>query len=216
MAVQTDALLIRAAEVYALPGAHGKAKADIVGSAEWFAGLAAAADASPRAVWSVPESLLYLYLHLPESRSVESADIALLEQALLRALPSASQVSVSRLSRAFDMPGASAADQPVFHYVVETDPEAGWADEIARWYDNEHMPGLAAVPGCVRASRFLNHDHGPLSYACYDLVTRETLGSAPWLAVRNTDWSSRTRPHFTNTRRTMFTLPERCPDSGLL
>ena len=77
-------------------------------------------------------------------------------------------------------------------------------DEIARWYNTEHMPGLAAVPGCVRASRFINHDHGPLSYACYDLVAQETLGSEPWLAVRHTDWSSRARPHFTNTRRTMF------------
>jgi len=60
------------------------------------------------------------------------------------------------------------------------------------------------VPGCVGASRYLNHDHGPASLACYDLVAEDTLGSPAWLAVRATDWSSRTRPHFVGTRRTMF------------
>ena len=115
-------------------------------------------------------------------------------------------MQASRLSRVFDVAGASMGEAAAFHDVVETDPETGWAEEIARWYDTEHMPGLASVPGCVRASRFLNHDHGPLSFACYDLLTQETLGSPAWLAVRNTDWSSRARPHFTNTLRTMFVM----------
>ena len=209
MAVQTDALLVRA-------GVSDPQMLDIAGSGVWSAGLAAVAGARLRAAWSAPQALLYVYLHLPAPRLLGNGDLPAMEQAFRRALPAAAGINVSRLSRAFDTPGASAADPPVFHYVVETDPEAGWVDEIARWFDNEHMPGLAAVPGCVRASRFLNHDHGPLSYACYDLVTQETIGSAPWLAVRNTDWSDLARPHFTNTRRTMFTLPERQPGSGLL
>ncbi len=103
-----------------------------------------------------------------------------------------------------DLQGASHSDKPIFHYIVETDAEEGWMPEIARWYDTEHMPGLAAVPGCIRATRLLNHDHGPQSLACYDLVSAQTLGSAPWLAVRNTAWSDIARPHFTNTKRTMF------------
>jgi len=202
MAVQTDALLVRAD----VSGLSSQKLPGIADPGAWLAGLSAVVDSRLRAVWSVSPGLLYLYLHLPTPRPVESGDLALLEQGFRRGVPAADQVSVSRLSRVFDMPGASAGESPVFHYVVETDPEAGWADEIARWYNTEHMPGLAGVPGCVRASRYLNHDHGPLSYACYDLVTQETLGSAPWLAVRNTDWSSRARPHFTNTRRTMFAL----------
>jgi tripartite-type tricarboxylate transporter receptor subunit TctC len=113
-------------------------------------------------------------------------------------------VDVSRLQLALDLTGHSTGEQPRQHYVVETDPEAGWDEEIARWYRDEHMPGLAAVPGCIRAQRYDNLDGGPRSLACYDLVTADTLGSPPWLAVRHTDWSSRTRPHFTNTRRTMM------------
>ena len=111
---------------------------------------------------------------------------------------------MARLEQVFTIDGASRDTTPVFHYVVEMDPESGWMPELSQWYDTEHMPGLAKVPGCIRASRFLNHDHGPLSLACYDLVTEDTLGSAPWLAVRGSPWSDRMRPRFTNTKRTMF------------
>jgi hypothetical protein len=91
-----------------------------------------------------------------------------------------------------------------FHYTVETDAADGWEEEIFRWYDTEHMMGLAAVPGCVRAQRFLNGDGGPRSHACYDLIDPKILESAAWLAVRHTAWSDRVRPQFRNTRRTMF------------
>lgn len=115
-----------------------------------------------------------------------------------------STVRVSRLERVFEAAGRSAGASAAFHYAVEMDPEQGWMPEISRWYDGEHMPGLAAVEGCILALRLLNHDHGPLSLACYDLVTDKALTSPPWLAVRATAWSDITRPHFTNTIRTMF------------
>jgi hypothetical protein len=66
------------------------------------------------------------------------------------------------------------------------------------------MPGLASVPGCILARRYVNADAGPSSHAHYDLLREDVLGAPPWLAVRNTEWSSRVRPHFTNTRRTMM------------
>jgi hypothetical protein len=113
-------------------------------------------------------------------------------------------VSGHRLDLVFECAGASAGRPAPFHYVVETNPAEGWGDEIARWYDTEHMPGLASVPGCVLARRYLNADGGPLSYACYDLEAPEVLGSPPWLAVRHTEWSSRVRPQFRDTLRTMF------------
>ena len=117
--------------------------------------------------------------------------------------------TIDRLELAFAVPGASAGAFPGFHYAVETDPAEGWQEELFRWYDTEHMPGLAAAPGCVRALRFLNIDGGPYSYACYDLTACDTLASAPWLAVRHTAWSDRVRPNFRNTRRTLFrALPD--------
>jgi hypothetical protein len=178
------------------------------------AGLAAAAQsgfaAGPlpmalhRAAWSADTQTAYLYARLSERTSMDSSALATLSTAFGRTLAGATNIRASRLETVMDLPGASSSEQPIFHYVVETDAEDGWMSEIARWYDTEHMPGLAAVPGCIRATRLLNHDHGPQSLACYDLVSTQTLGSAPWLAVRNTAWSDIARPHFTNTKRTMF------------
>lgn len=103
-----------------------------------------------------------------------------------------------------DLPGASAGQEAPWHYIVETDvlPEA--EADLNAWYDQEHLPGLASVPGTVRAQRWECRDASPRYLACYDLHTQETFGSPPWLAVRATDWSSRVRPSFRNTRRTMF------------
>jgi len=53
--------------------------------------------------------------------------------------------------------------------VVETDPAPGWSEDISRWYADQHPPGLATVPGCIRANRYLSLDAGPLSVARYDL-----------------------------------------------
>lgn len=157
-----------------------------------------------RLAWSADARAVYLYARLDTPTPLGAGALAPLAEVFRRSLPEARDVRVSRLEQVFVRDGHSRAETPVFHYVVEMDPDAGWMPEIARWYDTEHMPGLAAVPGCIHAMRLLNHDHGPLSLACYDLVFTETLGSPPWLAVRGTAWSDITRPHFTNTRRTMF------------
>lgn len=121
--------------------------------------------------------------------------------------PSALTLSVRAidcLENAFSATGASSGTCAGFHYTVETDAADGWEEEIFRWYDTEHMPGLAAVPGCVLAQRFLNGDGGPHSHACYHLTDPKVLESEAWLAVRRSAWSDRVRPQFRNTRRTMF------------
>ncbi|WP_236844590.1 DUF4286 family protein [Bordetella sp. 15P40C-2] len=113
-------------------------------------------------------------------------------------------ISVLTVTRA--IAGASYGRVAGWHYVVETDvlPEA--ESDFNAWYDQEHMPGLAAVPGTVRALRLLNKTGAPRYHALYLLETRKTFGSEPWLKVRATDWSSRVRPNFTNTKRTMFVI----------
>ena len=114
------------------------------------------------------------------------------------------QASVSRLTKTLECAGSSSGEPPAALYVVETDADKGWFDEISAWYDNEHMPGLAAVSGTVHTVRFLNADHQPRSVACYDLTDANVMGSDPWLAVRGSPWSDHCRPHFKNTLRTMF------------
>lgn len=150
------------------------------------------------------DGLAYLYARLPQRTLLDADALPPLAAALGRRIPAARDIRVARLQQVFTAPGHADGEPPVFHYVVETDPEAGWQAELERWYDEEHMPGLAAVPGCILAQRYYNHDQGPLSLACYDLVSEQVLGSPPWLAVRGTAWSDIVRLHFTNTRRTMF------------
>ena len=203
--VATDALLIQAG-----PPADGVEPGFGSDPAFVAALLAELKSAWPQkavrvqAALSVNGHMLYAYIAFDQPVALGKAKAASLESTLQTAWPQLQNLRVSRLERMFASDGASVHAEPVFHYVVEMDPEAGWMPELSQWYDTEHMPGLARVPGCIRAARFLNHDDGPLSLACYDLVSEETLGSAPWLAVRRTPWSDRMRPHFTNTIRTMF------------
>jgi len=150
------------------------------------------------------EAYLYLY-----TREFGVLSPALLSRAPERArsMPAFAGVAIAaaRLSPMCDCPGASRNETSAFHYVVETDVDDDANDaDLNAWSDTEHMPGLAACPGTVRARRFRNPDSSPRYHACYDLLTKETLGSPRWLAVRNSAWSDRVRPHFANTKRTMF------------
>ncbi len=114
--------------------------------------------------------------------------------------------SIDQFQITLDLQGAAQGQSPEWHYVVETDVNDSAEDDFNQWYIQEHMPGLAAVPGTVRTMRLFNRDAAPRYHALYLLQTKETFGSAPWLAVRATDWSSRVRPNFKNTKRTMFKI----------
>jgi hypothetical protein len=119
-------------------------------------------------------------------------------------------IEMIRLKGVKRLAGASWGAPPACHYVVRTDVAPGWDEELERWYDQEHLAGLAAVPGNVHAQRLLSLDRFPRFYACYDLLGPDVLSSPAWLTVRGTPWSSRVRPKFTNTRRTLFADLLRC------
>ena len=110
-----------------------------------------------------------------------------------------------------ELAGASHGQDAPFHYVVETDVDDANLAELNDWYEQEHLPGLAAVPGTVRARRYLRTQGKPRFVACYDLVTPAAMEHPAWLAVRHTEWSSRVRPMFRNTFRTLYTRIESQP-----
>lgn len=147
----------------------------------------------------------YVYLFSRETAAI-SPDVLsrVAERARQIAALSGAKLQAAKLVPVFDRPGASRTVAPQFHYVVETDVTPACEDDLNAWYDKEHMPGLAACPGTVRARRFRNPSGSPRYHSCYDLTRTETLGSPPWLAVRRTKWSDRVRPHFRNAKRTMF------------
>jgi len=148
---------------------------------------------------------IYVYIFSREFGAVSAAVLArTAERAAGLADLKGLAIGGARLHPVFDAPGASRGEVAPFHYVVETDVVAEHEADLNAWYDGEHMPGLAACPGSVRARRFRNPDGSPRYHSCYDLASTETLGSEPWLAVRHTAWSDRVRPHFRNTKRTML------------
>jgi hypothetical protein len=182
-----------------------RAPEQLAGALKEFAGkfIPLAAGVSAYAAVEGDESYLYFFtlefgaLHGPRLARIE-------ENARVLAALKDLKVEIVRLAPMFDVPGASAGAAPPFHYVVETDVVPEHEADLNAWYDQEHMPGLAACPGTVRARRFRDPEGSPRYHSCYDLVRTETLGSEPWLAVRHTAWSDRVRPHFRNTKRTMF------------
>jgi hypothetical protein len=147
----------------------------------------------------------YVYLFSRESAAVNAEVLsrAAEEAARLPALEGA-KISAAKLLPVFDRPGASRTVTAQFHYVVEMDVDPEHDADLNAWYDKEHMPGLAACPGTVRARRFRNPEGSPRYHSCYDLTRAETLTTPPWLAVRGTAWSGRVRPNFRNLKKTMF------------
>ncbi len=151
---------------------------------------------------SLDSAQCYGYVHPPPQRhSVGDDAWQRLRAALAAAMPAA---TVARLEALMEIDGAAAGALATHHYVVETDVVAAADADLNAWYDQEHLPGLAGVPGTVRAARYRNLDDGPRYHACYELASLATFGSPAWLAVRASDWSSRVRPMFRNTRRIMF------------
>ncbi|MDP2639797.1 MAG: hypothetical protein Q8Q16_03900 [Betaproteobacteria bacterium] len=63
--------------------------------------------------------------------------------------------------------------------------------EFNRWYDTEHIPLLSAVPGVLRARRFLAPAGKPRYVALYELAGADVAGSAPWQAALATPWTKR-------------------------
>ena len=147
---------------------------------------------------AVSEPRVTAYLRGLPPDSVET--VAAVARSELAAL-ALGEIEVSRLVAIRVYAGASPDAIAHYHYVVRTDVAPGGEEELERWYDEEHMPALARVPGVVLAQRLVSLDAAPRYYACYDLVSPDVRHSREWLAVRETDWSSRVRMLFRHTRR---------------
>jgi hypothetical protein len=68
--------------------------------------------------------------------------------------------------------------------------------EFNEWYDHEHIPALAAVPGCLAARRFRDNTGIHRYLALYHLKSPEVTTTDAWKAAAGTPWTARLRPHF--------------------
>lgn len=92
---------------------------------------------------------------------------------------------------------------PVAMFVVGIELESGYEDDFEDWYNNEHLPALANVPGVNRAVRYRKAPEQedtpeyPEYLALYDVQSLEIPGNSDWKAAVETPWTQRLRPHFT-------------------
>lgn len=83
------------------------------------------------------------------------------------------------------------------------------------WYDEEHIPALAAVPGCISARRFRITSavsEGSQRYlAIYHLIGPEVCSSTRWKEAVDTPWTAKVRPNFRNQLRIVLRRYIRTP-----
>jgi hypothetical protein len=79
---------------------------------------------------------------------------------------------------------------------MNVDPAA--EAEFNEWYNKEHLPQLAAVPGVLTARRFqaAGSDVQNKYLALYHLTSAEVSRSDAWSKAANTPWTAKMRPHF--------------------
>jgi len=86
---------------------------------------------------------------------------------------------------------AAPAAEAVALFAAIGDVPAGHEAEFNRWYDEEHLPALARVPGVLRARRFRASSGAPRYVALYELADADAPASASWRAANETPWSQR-------------------------
>ena len=74
--------------------------------------------------------------------------------------------------------------------------EAAAEAEFNEWYDNEHIPALAAVPGVLCARRFRATSANRRYVALYHLVSPEVQATPAWKSAADSEWTRKLRPNF--------------------
>ncbi len=95
------------------------------------------------------------------------------------------------------LPGSAAAPEAAGGLLVNAMNVAPEHEaEFNEWYDTEHIPALAAVPGTLCARRYRGAGAVQRYVALYHLATPEVQASPAWKAAASTPWTERMRPHF--------------------
>jgi hypothetical protein len=76
-------------------------------------------------------------------------------------------------------------------------------EEFNAWYNTEHLPYLAAVPGVLRARRFEPTDGSKKYLAVYELTEPNIPNTDAWAKASNTPWSARQRTYYDRWLRTI-------------
>ena len=72
-------------------------------------------------------------------------------------------------------------------------------DELRRWYDEEHLAELMAVPGVLNAARYEATSSGPKHLVVYELESPAVVQSEAWTSRPRTEWGKRIAPSVNGT-----------------
>ena len=80
--------------------------------------------------------------------------------------------------------------------MVWADIPPGKEEEFNRWYNEEHIGDLLAIPGFLNAARYVAVSGGPKYLACYELESPQVLENEAYLKLRAnlSEWSKRMSP----------------------
>jgi hypothetical protein len=98
-------------------------------------------------------------------------------------------------------PGGAAA-----LFIVAMNVEDDYDEEFNRWYAEEHLPGMSAVPGIMAARRYKTlPGHGTQRYfAVYHAEHPDALGGPEWREAGETPWTHRMREHMYDRERSIY------------
>ena len=108
--------------------------------------------------------------------------------------------------------GRTDFDDAPWMYIVHTDIPDHIVDEYNAWYDSEHLPRCAAIPGVLRARRYMSTgilggtSDGPKYLTAYEMTGPDVWESPAALQARKTPWTEKMRSLFSNTRRALYRL----------
>ncbi len=96
-------------------------------------------------------------------------------------------------------------------YIVHADIPQHVVEEYNAWLDAEHLPRCVAVPGVLRARRYMavactSGHSGPKYLTAYELTGPDVWESPAALQVRKSPWNEKMRPLFGNARRALYRL----------
>jgi hypothetical protein len=69
-------------------------------------------------------------------------------------------------------------------------------NEFNEWYNVEHLPALAGVPGVLAARRYRGTGAVQRYAAIYHFANPDVPNSAAWKTAANTPWTEKMRPNF--------------------
>jgi hypothetical protein len=92
--------------------------------------------------------------------------------------------------------GEAPQDYAPFLLSVRLDIASAVEAEFNEWYNVDHLPKLAAVPGVHSARRYRRLSGNGTQYlALYELANEQVTNTEAWSKAANTEWTLKMRPH---------------------